>query len=269
LSYQSFSYKLAKIVKRVKENVKVVSLYLKVDEARQVSPGQFFMVWLPGFEEIPISASGYEEGIVRVTVAAIGLTTRELCRVDEGQNLMLKGPIGRGFSLDKGDSYLLLSGGYGAAPIIFAAKKLRERGVDIVYVHGAKTANELLFLSEASQLGLTTYYATEDGSYGFKGLATQVFENVLNSRKVDAVLTCGPELMMYKAMQICIQRGIYFEASLERYMKCGVGICGTCALDPIGLRVCVDGPVFNADILSRSFFGKKSRKPSGEIVDIS
>ena len=122
MSYQSFSYKLAKVIKRVKENVKIVSLYLKVNEVRQVSPGQFFMVWLPGFEEIPISASGYEEDIVRITVAAVGSTTRALCGVGEGQNLMLKGPIGRGFSLDKGNSYLLLSGGYGAAPIIFAAK---------------------------------------------------------------------------------------------------------------------------------------------------
>ncbi|RLE51098.1 MAG: dihydroorotate dehydrogenase electron transfer subunit [Candidatus Methanomethylicota archaeon] len=269
MNYQNFSYKPAKVVKRVKENVKAVSLYLKVDGIENVNPGQFFMVWLPGFEEVPISASGYEGDIVRITVAAVGLTTRELCSVNEGQYIMLKGPIGRGFSLDKGSNYVLLNGGYGAAPLIFAAKKLRERGANVVYVHGAKTADELLFLVEASQLSLTTYYATEDGSYGFKGLVTQVFEDILNSKRIDAVLACGPELMMYKAMQACIQRGIYFEASLERYMKCGMGICGTCVLDPLGLRVCVDGPVFDADVLSKSFFGKKSRKPSGEIVDIS
>lgn len=267
--YERYAFKPSRVVRKTKEGIKTYSLHLEAKGVEEAEPGQFFMVWLPGFEEVPISASGQDGEVIRLSVAVVGPTTKALSEVAEGTRVMLKGPIGRGFTLGRRGLYALLAGGYGAAPLIFCAKRLRELGNEVIFMAGARTAGELLFVDEAREMGLRTYLSTEDGSAGAKGLATELLERAIDEYNVGFVLTCGPEPMMYKAMRICMDHGVPFEASLERYMRCGMGVCGSCVLDPVGLRVCVDGPVFDSSTLSKTDFGRRRRSPTGEVVEVS
>ncbi len=265
--YLQFAPRACKI-KRVKEEASNIKSFYLQYAGQKPSPGQFFMIWAPGGEEIPISASGFEQNILRLTVAAVGKTTELMMNLKKGDILLLRGPFGRGFSLNGYKKVMLVAGGYGASPLIYALKSIRENRGECWYVVGAKKSEELLFIHEAKKLGAKVEVATEDGSAGYKGLVTELFENLLNKIKPECVLTCGPEMMMKKVLEIALKKGIHVQASLERYMKCGFGICGSCVLDPVGLRVCIDGPVFCARELLNTDFGKFSRDAAGRRVPI-
>jgi dihydroorotate dehydrogenase electron transfer subunit len=267
LSYGDFRFRPARIKKVVAESPKVKSFYLEVREGEPPRPGQFYMVWLPGHEEVPMSASDAGADFIRITVSREGETTAQFHRLRRGDSLFLRGPFGNGFSLE-GKSFLLVSGGYGAAPLIFAAKEISRAGGRCTYLAGAKNRSELLFLGELRRLGVEPLVATEDGSAGHRGLVTDLVDAVLSRGKYQRVLTCGPELMMYEVVKRAVGRGIKVQASLERYMKCGFGLCGSCVLDPVGLRVCCDGPVFDGELLLKTDFGKRRREASGAGVSL-
>ena len=107
-------------------------------------------------------------------------------------------------------------------------------------------SSELLFVNELDSLCTeqSAIATTGDGSYWIKCLATEPFKKVLNRGKFDMVYTCGPEPMMRKVFELAEQQEIALEASLERLMRCGIGLCGSCVIGKY--RVCRDGPVFNA-----------------------
>lgn len=112
--------------------------------------------------------------------------------------------------------------------------------------------------------GANILISTEDGSKGFKGLITQLTRKTLKGIKFDMILTCGPEIMMKKIFDISEE--IPFQASLERYFKCGIGICGQCCIG-MGLRVCKDGPIFDKKTLKNiEDFGVFKRDSSGKKV---
>ncbi len=225
------------------------------------------MVWLPGGEEVPMSISDVDGDNVRISIAKAGQTTTVLHKLRKGDTLFTRGPFGNHFSLDA-DSYLLVGGGYGAAPLIYAGKLISKSGKRGVYLVGAKNSSELLFVKEAQRWGMKVYAATEDGSAGHRELVTDLLGQLLKEERFSSILTCGPERMMYEVVREGVKRGICVQASLERYMKCGFGICGSCVLDPIGLRVCVDGPVFDGALLLRTEFGKRKRDASGAGVRV-
>jgi dihydroorotate dehydrogenase electron transfer subunit len=145
----------------------------------------------------------------------------------------------------------MVGGGTGTAPLLFLAKKLAAKAERLSFVIGAKTKDELLFLRELDALCTeqSAIATTEDGSYGFKCLATEPLEKLLDKEKFDMVYTCGPEPMVRRVFDLAEQRGIALEASLERLMRCGIGLCGSCVIGKY--RVCRDGPVFNAVQLSQ------------------
>ncbi|RLE88135.1 MAG: dihydroorotate dehydrogenase electron transfer subunit [Thermoprotei archaeon] len=250
----------AEIVEVVEEAEGIKSLLLETSIKKPVL-GQFVMVWVPGFEEIPVSPSMYERNVLRLTVAAVGETTRKIHSLKPGERLFIRGPYGRGFNLDEKGNFLLIAGGYGAAPIIYALHELRKKGENVAYVIGARSKDKLLFVSEARKFNADVYIATDDGSLGFKGSAVEVAEKLI--AKYDNVLACGPERMLYKIMLKCLELGVKCQISIERYIKCGIGICGSCVLDPKGLRVCSDGPVFYAEELANTEFGKYYTYPPG------
>jgi dihydroorotate dehydrogenase electron transfer subunit len=103
--------------------------------------------------------------------------------------------------------------------------------------------------------------ATDDGSEGYHGLVTDVLKEKV--KDFDYVYTCGPEKCIEGVLDICLENRVPLQASLERYMKCGLGVCGSCMLGP--WRVCADGPVFTDEQLKklREEFGKFRRAPSG------
>ena len=136
---------------------------------------------------------------------------------------------------------------------------------------GSQTKNEVFFETTAKKLLEKNDHeiiaVTEDGSYGEKGYVTDVLEKLLEENTYDAIYTCGPELMMYKTVQMANKKGIFVQASLERMMKCGVGICGSCCVNDD--LACRDGTVFDGENLSKkSEFGHFHRTKSGILEEI-
>lgn len=220
-------------------------------------PGQFIMVWVPGIDEIPMSLS-YSDGI---TVDNIGEATQAIHALEKGSQIGIKGPYGNGFDLS-GNDFLLVGGGTGTAALAMAAEKLSQEGKNLRIALGARTASDLLFLERMKALG-EVHAATDDGSSGHHGFVTQVAEKLIAEKRPDMILACGPEPMMVAAVKIA--QDIPIQCSLERYMKCGFGICGSCQCGKF--TVCKDGPVFAGQQLAEmEDFGKWKRDSSGKTV---
>jgi len=240
-----------KIEKVVDENPNVKTFYFRDRLCLEAKPGQFLMVWIPGVDEIPLSVSGvYFNGLASVTVARVGEATEALHRLKPNNLIGVRGPFGNSFEISKG-KILLVGGGTGMAPLAFLAEKLAENSCEITFIIGAKSAQELLFLERIkktlSQLKSKIIVMTEDGSLGQKGVATDPLDDLLREEKYDMIYACGPEPMIKKVFLAAEEADIPFQASLERIMRCGIGICGSCMLGKY--RVCRDGPVFTSQRL--------------------
>ena len=238
-----------RVKERVQENPKTVSLVL--DGSLSCAPGQFAMLWLPGVDEKPFSISGSDP--LMFTISRVGPFSQALHSLCPGNSLWVRGPFGRGFSLQAGSS-LLVGGGYGAAPLAFLARAALSgaparpagpagpaRGVEAAL--GARTAADLLFADRFRAMGVTVHAATEDGSEGTAGLVTEVVKKLLASGRFAAVQACGPEAMLEALAGVCKSAEVQAELSFEAYMRCGMGLCGAC--EHAGRLVCMDGPVFS------------------------
>ena len=228
--------------------------------------GQFVMVWIPGVDEVPMSLShlGERKGI---TVARVGPATSRLHDLGVGEKVGIRGPYGRGFELGASNSILAVGGGCGSAPIVAVIEAGLCQGKRIVYAVGARTGAELVFKERAIGLGVEVDISTDDGSIGYHGMVTERVARLLSERPFDLVVACGPEKMLEKMVDICGAAGIPIQVSLERYMKCGIGICDSCSMD--GLQVCRDGPVFGGDVLARlKEFGSTRRDACGRRIPI-
>lgn len=117
--------------------------------------------------------------------------------------------------------------------------------------------------------GAKTMVSTDDGSEGQKGFVTELLHALLQKEKIGKICTCGPEIMMKKVVELSDDFKIPCEISLERYMKCGLGICGQCCVDPLGIRMCTEGPVIKKETAKKiTEFGKYRRDASGRRVPI-
>ena len=235
-------------------------------DAMSAAPGQFVMAWLPGAGLKPFGISYMEEGGFGITFKRVGPFTEKLSALGEGDRVGIQGPYGRGFSFSARNA-VLVGGGHGAAPLAFLAEELLKRGCSVTLVIGAPSAGSLLYRKRFSGSGIRMMYMTDDGSFGRKGFCSDCLEELLAGGKADRVYACGPEKMMAKIFGICEREGVPAEFSLDRYMKCGFGICGSCVLDGTGWRVCKEGPVFTLEELRKvPDFGKWKRDPSGRKV---
>lgn len=250
--------KITEIIKIKKENFNVKTI--KFQYPGYVIPGQFFMIWIPGVDEIPMSVSYIGKNIKAITFKRVGDATKKLFELEEGDKIGVRGPYGNGFKII-GKKILLVAGGTGIAMIAPIAELISNKKISTSIIIGAKNKEELFFENRLKKLNLKIYVATDDGSKGFKGLATDLAKELVKKNKFDSVLTCGPELMMKKLYEIF--SGVYFQASLERYMKCGIGLCGQCCIGK-GLRVCKDGPIFDEKMLKNiEDFGVFKRDAAG------
>ena len=209
-------------------------------------PGQFLMLWIPHVDEIPLSILDVDlDGLVSVAVKKVGDATEALHRMRVGDVVGVRGPFGNSFTLKKGN-ILMVGGGTGMVPLLFLAKKMQRKALELVFVLGAKAKEELLFLDALDEIcsRRNIVATTEDGSYGMKCLATAPLESVLAEEEFDMVYACGPEQMLRKAYELTENHGLPLEVSLERLMRCAIGLCGTCVLGKY--RVCRDGPVFTS-----------------------
>ena len=157
----------------------------------------------------------------------------------------------------------MIGGGTGLVPLMRLITFATSSN-EITLLMGSKTKDEVFFEEIAKKLkqNVTIIPVTEDGSYGEKGYVTDVLETLLEENTYDAIYTCGPELMMYKVVKLANEKGIFVQASLERMMKCGVGICGSCCINED--LVCRDGTVFDGQHLAKNNeFGYSQRTKSG------
>jgi dihydroorotate dehydrogenase electron transfer subunit len=242
---------------RIKQETPSVRTFF-FDTPYSFVPGQFVMVWVPGTDEIPMALSSENS----ITVQNVGDATSALFKLQKGGMLGIRGPFGNGFS--KAEKVLAIAGGVGAAPLL----PLVRADCVMTLLLGARTESELLFVDVLDEC-TDVLIATDDGSLGMKGFVTQLMDE-LNLGAYDRIAVCGPEVMMRAVLANVEEKSIAHktEFSLHRYMKCGVGVCGSCCIDPSGLRVCHDGPVFTGDKLLKSEFGHYMRDASGRKKNI-
>ena len=258
------------IEKVVDETPTVRTLYFHDPVLANVLPGQFAMVWIPGVNELPmsvmISENDEKSGF---TVRKRGESSTALYNLQVGQQIGVRGPYGNSFDIKDGE-ILLIGGGTGLVPLMRLIKFSKDTN-KITLLMGSQTKEEVFFedMAKNSWLcnDLNCISVTEDGSYGEKGYVTDVLEKLLEENTYDAIYTCGPELMMYKVVKLANEKGIFVQASLERMMKCGVGICGSCCVNED--LVCRDGTVFDGQHLAKnSEFGHIQRAKSGMLEKI-
>ena len=213
-------------------------------EELKAEPGQFVMAWIPNADEKPMSVSS--ETPFSITVASVGEFSKKLCSMKEGEKIGIKGPYGTSFSI-RGKKIILIGGGYGIAPLLFLAKRAIAKGIQTSAIIGGRKKTDIIMKNEFEKAGCKVYVSTDDGSDGKKGTAADLLSEMLEKEKFDAVYSCGPEKMMLKIAEIAKRRKIACELSIERIMKCGIGICGHCSCG--GLLVCKHGTVFSAEQL--------------------
>ena len=254
---------MVKICKITKESPGVKIFFFESDV--KFTPGQFVMVWIPLLDEKPFTISYFQDNILGVSVLKRGLFTSVLHSKKVGDTIGIRGPYGRGFNIKTNLNVCVVGGGIGMASLTTLVDKLNsvnnKQGLNITIIHGARTAAEILYQKRFRDMKL----CTEDGTAGFKGTAVDLFENLIKRQRFDTVYACGPEKMLYKIFELCQRNKTNCEVSLDRYIKCGFGVCGQC--DCSGRRICVDGPVFNMEELSEmKDFGKMTVTKTGERV---
>jgi dihydroorotate dehydrogenase electron transfer subunit len=230
---------------------------LRLAAAMRIQPGQFVMLWIPGMDEKPYAVSKIAPDEIEITIRKRGVFSSRLIEMKAGESLGVRGPYGRGYRpRPRG---ILVAGGCGLATVA----PLKEMLPDAPLLLGAKTKSELFFLKRFPDMRL----CTDDGSAGERCFPTELLRPYLERGEADVVYTCGPEVMMRAVFALCEEFAVECQVCLERYMKCGFGICGQCTC---GDRlVCLDGPVFLSDDLRRmTEFGKTARLKSGRSVSI-
>ncbi|MFH1518354.1 MAG: dihydroorotate dehydrogenase electron transfer subunit [Pseudomonadota bacterium] len=224
----------------------------------ELQPGQFIMLWIPRLDEKPYAVSALASSRMAVTVRRRGPFSTRLMEMQPGDAVGVRGPYGKGFvSSPKG---IIVAGGCGLAPLAL----LKDMMPDAVLISGARTEAELMFCDRFKDLII----CTDDGSAGYHGFPTAILREHLEQTRERTVYTCGPEAMMRAVFDLCEEYGgIPCQAGLERYMKCGFGVCGQCACDE--MLVCRDGPVFDSDALRQMpEFGQVMRLKDGRRVNI-
>ena len=238
---------------------------------RPFAPGQFNMLYVFGVGEVPISISGdpAKPEILVHTIRSVGATTRAMQKLAKGDWVGVRGPFGTAWPVDQahGHDVILIAGGIGLAPIRPALYHvLLHRGLygRVVLLYGARTPRDMLFPKELREwrsrfdvvVDVTVDRATMEWQ-GSVGVVTKMVQRSPFDPQSAMAFICGPEVMIRYAAQALEQRGTPGSSifvSMERNMKCAVGVCGHCQFGP--WFVCKDGPVFRYDRIER-FFGMR------------
>ena len=175
------------------------------------------------------------------------------------------GPLGNRFTINKtADVAVFVAGGIGITPFYFLTKQYKEAKTQtkLVLLFGARSKEELYYLEEFEGLGINIEVSTDDGSFGRKGFVTLLLEDYLrkNKKKNIQIYSCGPTPMMRRVAEIAKREDVPCELSLEKLMGCALGACGACVTKVVGnngdfrySRICIEGPVYNVNVLTSDF----------------
>ena len=232
------------------------------------APGQFNMLYMFGIGEVPISISGdpsHPERIIHTT-RVVGTVTKAMHRLKPNDYLGVRGPFGTPWPIEKayGNDVMLIAGGIGLAPLRPAVYRLlsqREKFGKIVILSGTRTPADILFRKEMEQWRsrfdvdvFTTVDRAMSGWKGNVGVVTTLIARAPVDPLNSIAMVCGPEVMMRFTIMELQKRGIGSDriyVSMERNMKCGLGLCGHCQYGPT--FVCKDGPVYPYDRIKEYF----------------
>lgn len=257
-------------IKEIKDEVKDIKTFY-FDFELKSKPGQFVMLWIPDVDQKPFSI-GYDNGKkFGLTIFKRGRATEKLFEMKAGDKVGISGPYGTNFSVKDNTHYIIVAGGYGSAPLAFLAEKLQKKeNVTIDFCIGSRNKDLLLFEERLKKLkNINLHIATDDGSQGHHGFVTDLLPSLLEkeTKQNKLTVTCGPEIMEKKVLEACNEYNIDCEISLERYMKCGIGVCGQCCVDPLGICMCKEGPVLSRELVNKiTEFGKYHRDKSGKKI---
>ena len=220
----------------------------------EIKAGQFVEILVENsvstFLRRPISVHYVDEARKELwlLIAVVGDGTRTLATLKAGDTLDIVFPLGNGFTIEKCRT-LLVGGGVGVAPLLYAGKKIRELGGEPVFLLGARTAADLIGMDMFRNIG-QTLTTTEDGTDGEKGFVTD--HSIWQTETFDRIAVCGPKPMMAAVAKKARQLGTPCEVSLENMMACGLGACLCCVEKTTEGNVCVckDGPVFDIEKLN-------------------
>ena len=228
--------------------------------AKNCEPGQFIILRTEdNGERIPLTICDYdrEEGTITIVVQAMGATTHRLMEFNEGDSIRdFAGPLGRPSDLVtggpdsiRGKNILFVAGGLGTAPVYPQVKWLHEHGIEADVIIGAKTKDLVIYEEEMRKVCGNLYITTDDGSYGRKGLVTQVITDLVENegKHYDLCVSIGPMIMMKFCVLTTKKYNIPTIVSMNPIMVDGTGMCGACRLT-VGGEVkfaCIDGPEFD------------------------
>ena len=232
---------------------KIKSFYFRNQRiAKMYKPGMFVILWLPDNDFMPMSISKIVGDQIEITVELVGEGTSELFKLNEGDYIGVRGPFGNYWNYEDATNILVVGGGMGIAALTTLIKPLKENKKNVFVAIGAKDDTSLIFADRLINLIPNTLCTTDDGSYGKKCYVTDPIKEIIEKEKIDLILTCGPEVMMKKIFDIAESMNISIQASLERKMKCGVGLCGSCCIgEDNNTSVCKEGPIFKSSQLKK------------------
>lgn len=257
------------ILKSVKSEADNVLAFTFTYANLQSKPGQFVMLWIPGVDQKPFSVAADDGKTFTIAVFKIKDFTESLFKLKPGAAVGVTGPFGNPYTWKPKQHVIAVGGGYGSAPLAYLIRQARLEKCSYELLIGARTKNLLLYRTKFPG---HTYVATDDGSAGHQGYVTAVLEQRLErlttaQRRTTTVCVCGPEPMEYAAAKMAEKYKVASQISIERYMKCGFGVCGQCCVDDTGETMCQVGPVISgAHALKLKEFGKYHRAKTGEIV---
>ena len=219
----------------------------------EMLPGQFVEIKVEGspntYLRRPISIHyvDRENNELWLLVATIGDGTKAMAALQPGEKMNVVLPLGNGFTIAVGKT-LLVGGGVGVAPLLYAGKAIKELGGEPVFLLGARTCKDLLELEKFREVG-RVFLTTEDGSEGERGFVTN--HSIWHQESFDRIEVCGPKPMMVAVSRLARELSVPCEVSLENMMACGLGACLCCVEDTVDGHVCVctEGPVFDIEKL--------------------
>lgn len=232
--------------------------------AEKAQPGQFVMLrmqdelWRHRLSR-PFSLCRVENDIVEIYFRIVGSGTRMLSGCSQGDTMELLGPLGNGFTISpRSELNIMVAGGMGVAPFPFLALRLSQlcqKAKNVLFT-GAKTKDHLHHLDYFEEIGVQIRLATDDGSAGYKGFVTELFEQeldeIVRGRSEVKIFACGPQPLLKKTAEIAIEHDIACQVAMEERMACGTGACLACVCKTGESnrwkysRVCKEGPIFDA-----------------------
>ncbi|MFC1556496.1 FAD/NAD(P)-binding protein [candidate division KSB1 bacterium] len=233
---------------------------IKGKSISRFTPGQFNMLYVFGVGEVPISISGDPEQCNPLihTIRAVGVVTNAMRKLKENDVIGIRGPFGTAWPVEEavGKDVIIVAGGIGLAPlrpVMYRILTEREKYGKVALLYGARTPDDILFRRQLEQwrgkFHLDIYVTVDRAASSWKGnigVVTKLINRAPFDPHVTVAMVCGPEIMIkFTALEL-MKRGVYKDhiyISMERNMKCGIGLCGHCQFG--GDFVCRDGPVFN------------------------